>query len=223
MSGKTKTTATTEVTEVQAQQVETAEQQATTQTSGENDGTQQPAQSAKTFTQAELNTIIQQRLEQERRKFADYDTLKQQLTTLQAGQQSQQQQSAERLQQLEQQNQQLAVVSKEKTIEAAVAKAAGVIGLDPEAALKLADLKALTVDEAGNVLNAADVVKAVGERFPGLLKRPMPVASAVNAPAGAALTPEQKEAQFHREFFGGGAKTFFGGGGVVLPVSLFDE
>lgn len=217
MSGKTKTTTEAEV--VQGAQTEaTATDPATTQTSGVNDG-QQPVQQERTFTQAELNAIINQRLEQERRKYADYETIQQQLTTLQAGQQSQQQQ----VQQLEQQNQQLAVVSKEKAIEAAVAKAAGVIGLDPEAALKLADLKALTVDESGNVTNAADVVKAVAERFPGLLKRQLPTVNAINGQAGATLTPEQKEAQFRQEFFGGNTKSFFGGGGVILPTSPFDE
>lgn len=217
MSGKTKTTTETEaVQDVQAEVTTT--EPVTTQTSGGNDG-QQPVQQERTFTQAELNAIINQRLEQERRKYADYDTIRQQLTTLQAGQQSQQQQ----VQQLEQQNQQLAVVSKEKAIEAAVAKAAGAIGLDPEAALKLADLNTLTVDDSGNVTNAADVVKTVAERFPGLLKRPLPTVNVVNGQAGATLTPEQKEAQFRQEFFGGNARSFFGGGGVVLPVSLFDE
>lgn len=170
----------------------------------------------KVFTQAELDSIIAGRLDQERRKYSDYETIKQQLTALQAGQQSQQQQ----VQQLEQQNQQLTVVSKEKAIEAAVAKAAGAIGLDPEAAIKLADLKALTVDEAGNVTNADVVIKSVAERFPGLLKRPMPVVNAVNPPASAGLTPEQREAQYRQEFFGGNARSFFGGGGVVLPMDL---
>jgi len=221
MSGKAKVTTTETVQEAaQEAQVEAAQDvQADTQTAGDNAGQQQSVQQAKTFTQAELNTIIQQRLEQERRKYADYDSVRQQLTELQQGQQSQQAQ----VQQLEQQNQQLSAQTKEKSIEAAVAKAAGAIGLDPEAALKLADLKALTVDEAGNVTNAADVVKSVAERFPGLLKRPLPTVNAVNAAAGATLTPEQKEAQFRQEFFGGNAKSFFGGGGVVLPTSLFDE
>lgn len=213
MSGKTKVVETTTETQVTDQPVTETEQPSNTLSPGAT-GAQPVA--VKTFTQAELDSIIAGRLDQERRKYADYDSIKQQLETLQAGQQGQQQQ----VQQLTQQNQQLAVQTREKAIEAAVAKAAGAIGLDPEAAIKLADLKALTVDEAGNVTNAADVIKSVAERFPGLLKRPMPVANAVNPPAGTAPTPEQREAQYRQEFFGGNARSFFGGGGVVFPMDL---
>lgn len=218
MSGKkTATAETVEVTEVQ-QQVETVPTveadttPATTQTPGANGG--QPV--ARVFSQSELDTIIAQRLEQERRKYADYPTLLQKVQAFEATQGQQQQQSAERLQQLEAQNQQLASTSKEKAIEAAIAKAAAPLGLDPDAALKLADLGALTVDDAGNVTNADAVVKSVAERFPGLLKRPMPQASAVNPPASA-IVPERTDAHRRAEYFGGHGGAFWNSGGVRLP------
>lgn len=219
MSGKAKTTEAETVVAPEAAAVEAVTvEQANTQTSGENDG-QQPAQPARTFTQSELNAIIQQRVEQERRKYADYDTLKQQVTALQTGQQSQQQQ----VQQLEQQNQQLTVQSRGAAIEAAIAKAAGAIGLDPEAAMKLGDLSKVTVNEDGSVANAAEVVKAVSERYPGLLGRRLPVVAPVNGAASVVPTQAEREAQFRQEMFGGNARGFWGGGGVVLPTSLFDE
>lgn len=194
-----------------AQPVVEATETAITQTPGENGGsTPVPV---KTFTQSELDGIIAQRLEQERRKYADYNDLRQRVQTYEAQEHQQQTQSAERLQQLEQQNQQLTTVSREKAIEAAIAKAAGAIGLDPEAATKLADLGALSVDEAGNVTNADVVVKSVAERFPGLLKRPMPQVNAVNPPVGATV-PTRTDQTRRAEYFGGDGAGFWNSGGV---------
>lgn len=220
MSGKTKvevqmndTPADVQVSTAQGEQQ--SDSQATTPTAAVNAG-QQPV-TEKMFTQAELNAIISQRVQQERSKYADYDALRQQVQTLTSAQQTEQQ----RLQQLEQQNQQLAVTTKEKSVEAAIAKAAGAIGLDPEAAFKLADQNKLQTDDKGNVINAAEVVKEVAEKFPGLLKRPMPVANAVNPAAnGANVTPEMKEARQRQEYFGGNAASFWNAGGVRLPMDL---
>ena len=202
-----KTVVQTEVeTEAQdAQQTDTEGADTNTQTSGGNDG----QQGGKVFTQTELNAIIQQRLEQERRKYADYDSLKQQIQQLQSSQQ--------RLAELEQQNAQLASTSKEKSVEAAIAKAASTFGIDADAAYKLADLDKLQTDDEGNITNATDVVKAVAEKFPGLTKKPLPQVTPRNQQGGQAgtLTPEQKEAQFRREMFGGGGASFWSGGGVV--------
>lgn len=195
------------VTEAEQTTEATTTDAGNTQTPGVNGG-QQPA---KVFTQDEVNTIIAQRVQQERRKYEGHDQLLQEVQTLRAGQQ--------RVGELEQQNSQLAATSKEKSIEAAIAKAAAAIGLDPDAAMKLADLDKLTLDDAGKATNAADVVKAVAEKYPGLLKRAMPTASPLNQQAnGQNMTPEQKEAVLRQRVFGGGASSFWSAGGV-----RFDE
>jgi hypothetical protein len=219
MSGKTKTT---EVqtndtpTEAQAAQVEQqVDTPATTPTAAVNAG--QTPVVEKVFTQAELNAVIAQRLQQERAKFADYDSLRQQVATLQGAQQTE----AQRAQTLEQQNQQLATKAKETSVEVAIAKEASKIGLDAEAAFKLADQTKLQLDEKGNVTNAAEIVKAVADQYPGLLKRPMPVASAVNQAAnGQSVTPEQERKRQMSDYFGGNAGSFWSGGGVRLPMNL---
>lgn len=201
-------TANETVTEAEQQSqaaTETETQAGATQTSGVNDG-QQPA-ATKVFTQDELNNIVTQRVQQERRKYQDYEDLRQRVEQYESGQQ--------RVAELEQQNQQLATTAKQTAIEAAIAKAAGAIGLDPDAAYRLADIDSLTLDDAGKPTNAADVVKAVAERFPGLLKRPMPTAAPVNQQAsGHDMTPEQKERELRQRVFGGGAAGFWNSGGV---------
>lgn len=217
MSGKVKTVEQTNDT--QTEQVTQVEQQidtpATTPTAAVNAG-QQPVVE-KTFTQTELNTVIAQRLQQERAKFADYDSLRQQVATLQGAQQTE----AQRAQALEQQNQQLATKAKETGVEAAITREASKIGLDADAAYKLADQSKLKLDDAGNVTNAAEIVKAVADQYPGLLKRPMPVASAVNQAApGQSVTPEQERRRQMSEYFGGNSAAFWSGGGVRLPMEL---
>jgi len=218
MSGKTKTTV-EQTNDTQTEQVTQVEQQidtpAPTPTAAVNAG--QTPVIEKTFTQAELNAVIALRLQQERTKYADYDSLRQQVATLQGAQQTE----AQRAQALEQQNQQLATRAKETSVEAAIAREASKIGLDAEAAYRLADLATLATDDKGNVTNAADVVKAVADKFPGLLRRPMPVASAVNPAAnGQSVTPEQERKRQMSESFGGNSAGFWSGGGVRLPMEL---
>lgn len=217
MSGKTKTEVQTSVTPAEAvtPQVEQIDQSVSTPTAAVNAG-QQPTVE-KMFTQAEINTIIAQRIQQERGKYADYEQLQQQVQTLTAAQQAEQ----ERSRVLEQQNQSLSKVTQEKSVEAAIARAAAAIELDPDAALKLFDVDKLQTDSAGNVINAADVVKAVAEKYPGLLKRRMPVANAVNPPAGGAnVMPEVREARQRQEYFGGNSGSFWNAGSVRLPIDL---
>ena len=170
---------------------------------------------AKTFTQDELNQILAQRLQQERGKFADYESIKAQNAQLAADRQAEQ----ERVAQLQQRNQELTATSQQTAVEAEIAKAAGKIGLDPVAAIKLADPKAYKLEE-GKLTNAAEIAKGIAEQFPGLTKRPVPPVAAVN-PADAGdrpVTPEVKEANWRSEFFGGGKNGFWSGGGVRLPT-----
>lgn len=216
MSGKARAVEQTNDTPIEATQVEqTNDTPAPTPTAAVNAG--QTPVVEKTFTQAELNSVIAQRLQQERSKYADYDSLRQQLVELQSAQQTE----AQRAQALEQQNQQLATRAKETSVEAAIAREASKIGLDAEAAYRLADLATLATDGTGNVTNAAAIVKSVAERFPGLLKRPMPVASAMNQAAPTqSVTPEATRARQMAEYFGGNAHSFWGGGGVRLPMDL---
>lgn len=180
-----------------------------------NDGKQSEAE-AKTFTQTEIDRIIAARLEQERKKYADYDTVKAELAKLKTPAQTPapEANADQRLTALEAQSQTLAKRNQELTIEAAIVKQAAAIGLDPAAAAKLVDTSKLTVGEDGNVAGLEDAVKAVAEQYPGLLARQ---ARTKPVNPGRGSDPGIKtDAQRRAEYFGGISSNFWSGGGVVL-------
>lgn len=177
----------------------------------------QPADpAAKTFTQEQIDAIIAARLADERKKFADYDELKQKAQALEDAQKTEAQKAADRLKELEATNQRLASERQELATRTAIIAAASGIGLDADAAVKLVDAKALQFDDNGNATNAADLVKAVAERYPGLVRKGAPNVPVVN-PSGQQQPVGRTDADRRREYFGGGASAFWQGGGVRLP------
>lgn len=173
-----------------------------------------PAAEVKTMTQSEIDRIIAARLEQERKKYADYDAIKAELAALKQPAQTPAQEPNQRLTTLETTNQQLAQRNRELAIEAAVTKQASAIGLDAAAAAKLIDVASLTVSEDGTVTGAEVAVKAVAEKYPGLLAKQPQRAQPVNPGRGSDPTV-RTDAQRRAEYFGGGGGGFWQGGGVV--------
>lgn len=171
---------------------------------------------AKTFTQPEIDRIIAARLDQERKKYADYDTVKAELAKLKTSVQTPAPEvnADQRLTALETQSQTLTKRNQELTIEAAIVKQAATIGLDPAAAAKLVDTSKLSVGDDGNVTGIEDAVKAVAEQYPGLLVRQ---ARTKPVNPGRDSNPGTKtDAQRRAEYFGGVSSNFWSGGGVVL-------
>lgn len=161
------------------------------------------------LTQAQIDRIIAARLQQERAKFADYDALKAKVQTFEDAQKTEGEKTAERLATLERENQQLATQSKTSTIKAEIVAAASAIGLDGNAAYKLADVGSLADDFS----NVTDIVKAVADSYPGLLRQQTPRTSPVN-PARSSQPVGRTDADRAREYYGSGGSTFWGGGGV---------
>lgn len=180
-----------------------------------NDG-KQPEAETKTFTQAEIDRIIAARLEQERKKYADYDTVKAELAKLKTPAQTPapEADADQRLTALETQSQTLAKRNQELTIESAIVKQAATVGLDPTAAAKLVDTAKLTIGEDGSIAGLEDAVKAVAEQYPGLLVRQARTRP-VN-PGRAGDSGAKTDAQRRAEYFGGVTSNFWSGGGVVL-------
>lgn len=181
---------------------------ATTAETVEDEQTQQP-QTQQNMTQADIDKIIAARLKQERQKFADYDQLKQKVQAFEDAQKTEAEKTTERLQALESENQKLARERKEIATRAAIVAEAGKLGLDPDAAFKLADLTSLDDDFS----NAADVVKAVASQYPGLMRNPVPSVAATNPPRTqqpAGRTDDQRR----QEYFSGGGGSFWRGTGV---------
>lgn len=174
---------------------------------------------AKTFTQEQIDAIIAARLADERKKFADYDDLKAKVQAAEEAQKTEAQKTADRLKELETTNQRLAAERQELTAKTAIIAAASGIGLDADAAVKLVDAKALKFDDAGNATNAADLVKAVAEKYPGLVRRGIPAIPVVN-PSGQQQPVGRTDDDRRREYFGGAGATFWSGGGVKMPTTL---
>jgi hypothetical protein len=167
-----------------------------------------------TITQADIDKIIAARLKQERAKFADYDDLKAKVAAQEDAQKTEAQKTLERLQALETANKQLATEAQSALIRAAITAAASDIGLDATAAYKLADLNALKF-ESGEATNADEIVKAVAEAYPGLIRRATvtaqaPALNATKAPDAKTRTDDDRR----RDYYGGSTGGFWTGGGV---------
>ena len=159
----------------------------------------------KTFTQAELDEIIANRIERERKKYADYDELKTQLSELeQAAEErrlaelSEKERAEELAKKYEQEKTELAEqltelqrkVEREKVTNAFIveAQAAGIVYIDD--ALKLADLTDVKVD--GDAVTGIDVVvKELVESRPFLLPQEKPKPREIGAPSGGNATDDE--------------------------------
>lgn len=175
---------------------------------------------AKTFTQEEFNQILAQRLQQERSKYADYEAVKAQNEQLAREREAEK----ARVTELAEQNKTLTATQQKTATEAALIRAAAKLGLDAEAAVKLAEPSQFKLSEGGALENADEIARGIAERFPGLTKRPVPPQAAVNPQDGGdnqtRVAPEVLDAQRRQRYFGGGggASGFWNGGGVRLPT-----
>lgn len=173
-------------------------------------------QPAKVFTQSDIDRIVKDRLAQQAKQYADYDTLKAKVQTIEDAAKTEAEKMADRLKELETQNQQLAQARQELTIRGAIGEAASAAGLPAEAAFKLVDQSQIKVSEDGQVENAAELVKAVAETYPGLLRQTMPRVSPVN-PARSTEPAGRSDADRFRDYFQGGGGGFWAGGGMRVP------
>ena len=156
------------------------------------------AETAKTFTQAELDEILTKRIERERKKFADYDEIKTKASEYEA------QIEAQRLSELSEVEKAQELASKYEAelndLKAAldaertkaqqqaiknefikVASGANIIDID--AAIALSDLSAVAIGDDGAVVGVDDVIKTLVENKPYLVakKTTQPIGSATNS------------------------------------------
>lgn len=130
-------------------------------------GGEQPGQGERTFTQAELQAIINDRLERERTKYADYDKLKEaagQWEEHRKAQMSELEKAQARITELEA----VSAEAQERAVQtlirsAFLAEAAKLGAAHPEDAYLLAELDKVEIDEAGNVQGVVEVVAALAE------------------------------------------------------------
>lgn len=155
----------------------------------------QPEGAERTFTQAELEHAISERLKRERAKFQDYDTLKAaaaQLEALKAEQLSELEKAQKRATEAEVARDRALAEANGRLIRAAfVAEAAKAGAAHPEDAFALADLANVAIGDNGAVAGVAEAVKALvdGGR---LVMQARAGAPGLDGGAGAGERPKSK-------------------------------
>lgn len=153
----------------------------TTTTDGQQPGATTPIDGGKTFTQAELDRVVKERLEWERGKYSDYDDLKaaaKKLKDLETSQLSETEKRDKRIQELEAAKQKWEAEAEtrergvaERVIRSEVRMVAGVMGFaSPDDAYHLAELTEVQLDGDGNVQGVEAALKKLAKDKPYLLK-----------------------------------------------------
>lgn len=189
----------------QAQSLETPDTQApveSTQVPQAGEPAETPAP-PKTFTQEELDSILKDRLDRERKKYADYDDKAAKLAELEKAEEERrlaslgeveraQEEIAKKAQEAEELRQRLATIEGEREEERKLAAfkslaSSAEYGLSAdriEAAIKLADMSQLQKTDEG--YDANDVMKALVDKYPFL------TAQAAAQPIGKPLAQTQE-------------------------------
>jgi hypothetical protein len=148
----------------------------------EQEGGEEPrsGEEEKTFSQDDLNRIVEQRLKRERARYADYDDLKEaakKLKELKDAELSEKEKLEKRIQELEdaeaeakQQAQARELEINEKLIRAEVRLVAGTMGFStPDDAYALAELADVSVEEDGSVKGVDKALEKLAKAKPYLL------------------------------------------------------
>ncbi|OMC96214.1 scaffolding protein [Paenibacillus sp. FSL R5-0636] len=168
----------------------------------------------KTFTQAELDRIVADRLARDRKGREDYDDIKTKLTTLEKAEEdrakaemtaterleAEKADALKRAQEAEERNTSVLTAANKRLINAEFKTAARDANIPADrlaAALKLADTDAVTVDDDGNVNGLADVITTLIAEHPYLAEAAQP--KTVGSPSGggdpAIKTKDQRLAE----------------------------
>ncbi|AHV98990.1 scaffolding protein [Paenibacillus sabinae] len=176
-----------------------------------------PQDPPKTFTQDELDRIVADRIARERKKtekFADYDDIKAKLSEFEkseAERQKAEMSATERLeaekaealkkaQEAEERGNAALTAANQRLVNAefkALARDANVPADRLAAALKLADLSEVTVDDEGNPQGVEDAVKALIEANPYLVAETKP--KEIGKPSGGADPQDKTKEQLLKE------------------------
>jgi len=150
-------------------------------------GGEQPGQGERTFTQSELQAIINDRLERERAKYSDYDDIKdaaEKWNEHRQAQMSELEKAQTRIAELEAAQERAREEAAQTLIRSAfLAEAAKLGATHPEDAYLLAELDGIEIDEGGNVQGVTDAVKALAEA--GRLVMGKPRAPSLDGGAGS--------------------------------------
>ncbi len=159
--------------------------------------TEPPKQDAeRTFTQEELNAIVQDRLGRERKKFEDYDDLKTKAdkwAELEESQRTELEKAQNRATELEAERDKALLEANSRILSASVMSAAALAGAaHPGDAFALVDLAGLSIGDDGKVTGATEAVKVLVEAG-RLVISGKPHAPGLDGGAGAGDRPGDKK------------------------------
>ena len=153
--------------------------------------------SAKLFTQDEVNKFVTKRVKEVQKKFSDYDTIKSQVEDLQS-----------QLEQLKSQNKQLTSQYETEVYSSNLRESSRELNLDYELAVKHVDREKVIFVE-GKPTNLKELLQAEIEKFPQLVKK------TVVTPDTVVVQSEQKKFSLHNKQ----NVTFFNGSGLRLNTT----
>lgn len=170
------------------------------------------------FTQEDVNKIIADRLERERKKYSDYEELKvaaEKLEAMQAEQEEEEKVLAEKLADSEARRRELEIEAQERRIQNVVLTEAARMGFnDPSDAYLHVSVSNLELDEAGQPVNVTEQLEALKESKPYLFDRKaIPQVDPSNATRDD-QQPGRTDSDRRREYFGQGGGQIWEGGGL---------
>lgn len=177
-------------------------------------------QAERTFTQAELDKILSERISRERAKYADYDTLKTKAEQLEAAGKSEVEKAIERAAKAEAALEKERIAAKRATL-TAEAKAAA-LGLKFKADKLDRVLRLVDITDDSTPETVAAALQTLSKEMPELLDKPGAVnTGAVNPARGSELPTETREQRLARLRGGGqGFSEWISGASVVYTPDV---
>ncbi len=174
----------------------------------------------KTFTQEQLDAIIADRLQRERDKYKDYDTLKQAAQAAEDAKKSELEKATDRVSKAEARAKEVEAQTTARLLQSEARAIASEIGFTkPAAAVKLADLSKAVKDgeiDAGAIKTALEVLAA---EMPELLGKTTPKVPATNPQKGSGTGDKKTDAQLLGNLRGGGGFDAWSRSGNVIITS----
>lgn len=188
----------------------------TTPNAGGEAGQPAAVTQARTFTQAELDSIIADRLNREKAKYQDYDALRQFKETAEQASKSEVEKLTERAAKAEAEVRETQERYLARTLDAeARAVAAGLGFTKPDKAVKLADLTKAVKDGEVDAEAIHKALTDLANEMPELLKTVPPRVGATNPPKGSDADTKESDAERWARLRGGGGD-FLKKGNLVM-------
>lgn len=194
----------------------TAAQTADTTPNAGGEAAQAAAAPGKTFTQAELDAIIADRLQRERAKYSDYDALKADKEKREQASKSELEKLADRATKAEAKAREDAERYLARTLDAEARAVAATLGFSkPDKAIKLADLSKVVKDGEINADELQKAISALATEMPELLAKTTARMGATNPPKGSETDSKETDEQ-RRSRLRGGDSNFLKTGNLVM-------